>query len=449
MKYPGQESSILEFKRELPQNDQIIKMIIGFSNRSGGKLIIGVADDGTITGIPEHEASAAIEYLNKAIYEAAAPTLLPDIYIQTVENKTLLILEVFPGPNKPYYRKSEGLEKGTYIRLGCSTLRATPDLIEELKWQARGKSFDVMPVYQTSENELDQQKIKLFLENRKGKKKTQIDKEMLLSYYLIVQEHAHIYASTAGILLFGKEPQHFFSEAMIICSHFKGTEGREAIASIDCTGTLFEQFEAAYEFILGRLSKAFVIDGPQRKESLEIPPEAIREALLNLIVHRNYHLKSPAKIAIYRDRIEFFSPGAFPNPAIAHNLQSGFSYIRNIAICKAFREAQYTEKIGSGLITIFKSYEEKGLKTPLIIEGEGFVKYILPRVKATAAATDELQTLLTLFDTAEEITISDVIRRLKLSRPTAGRKLNSLLEKKQIHKIGKGRGARYILAKKN
>lgn len=448
MKYPGQESSTLEFKRELPQNDQIIKTIIGFSNQNGGKLIIGVGDDGTIIGIPENEASAAIEYLNKSIYEAAAPSLLPNIYIQTVENKILLILEISAGPNKPYYRKSEGLEKGTYIRLGCSTLRATSDLIEELKWQARGKSFDLMPVYQTSEKDLDPQKIKQFLERRKGKKKAQIDKEMLLSYYLIAQEHAHTFASTAGVLLFGRQPQHFFSEAMIICSHFKGTEGREAIASIDCVGTLFEQFETAYEFILSRLSKSFVIQGPLRKESFEIPPEAIRESLLNLIVHRNYHLKSPAKIAIYRDRIEFFSPGSFPNPSVAHNLQSGFSYIRNIAICKVFREAQYIEKIGSGLITILKSYEECGLKAPLILEGEGFVKYILPRIKAPAVTADELQSILDLFETVEEITISDVIRCLKLSRPTAGRKLKTLLEKKQIRKIGKGRAIRYVLAKK-
>jgi ATP-dependent DNA helicase RecG len=264
---------------------------------------------------------------------------------------------------------------------------------------------------------------------------------------LIAQEHAHIYASTAGILLFGKEPQHFFTEAMIICSHFKGIEGRDALASIDCTGTLFDQFERAFDFIISRLSKSFVIEGPRRQETLEIPPKAIREALLNLIVHRNYHQKSPSKIAIYQNRIEFFSPGTFFGPLNAQNLKLGLSFIRNAAICKAFREAEYIEKMGSGFITIFKTYEERNLKPPSIIEGEGFVKCILPREpleKDTHATIDELQPILALFDLTNEITISDVMNNLGLSRTTAGRRLDALFQLRKIKKRGKGRGTVYL-----
>lgn len=443
MKYPEVESSILELKRDLPKNDQIVKTIIGFSNQSGGKLVVGVADDGTIVGIPDKEAACAIEYLSHSIYMASTPSILPDVYTQTVEGKTLLIIEVSSGSNKPYFRKQEGVEKGTYIRLGRSTVRATIDLIDELKWQAHGKSFDCMPVYRTSEDDLDHKKIEEFLEKRKDRDSKKVTKDTLFSYYLITQEHTHLYATTAGILLFGKRPQHFFSEAMIICSHFKGIEGREAIASIDCTGTLFEQFESAYEFILSRLSKSFVIRGPRREERLEIPAEAIREALLNLIVHRNYHYSSPSKIAIYRDRIEFFSPGIFSNPTIVNNLQSGFSYIRNIAICKVFREANYIEKIGSGFIAIFKSYKEWGLKIPSVIEGEGFVKCILPRVEADVEEVDELRPIMDLFETMSEINISNVMGHLQLTRPTAGRKLNALVKKGLIQKKGKGRGSSY------
>lgn len=444
MKYPEEESSTLELKRDLPKNDQIVKTIIGFANQNGGRLIVGVANNGTIVGISEKEATSAIEYLNHSIYMALTPPILPDVYTQTVEGKTLLIIEVSSGSNKPYFRKQEGLEKGTYIRLGRSTVRATIDLIEELKWQTHGKFFDCMPVYRTNEDDLDRKKIEVFLEKRKDRDSKKITKDTLLSYYLIAQEHTHVYATTAGILLFGKQPQHFFSEAMIICSHFKGIEGREAIASIDCVGTLFEQFETAYEFILSRLSKSFVIQGPRREEKLEIPHEAIREALLNLLVHRNYHYSSPSKIAIYRDRIEFFSPGIFSNPTIVNNLQSGFSYIRNIAICKVFREADYIEKIGSGFITIFKSYKKWGLKPPIVIEGEGFVKCILPRIGARVEEIDELQLVMDLFDTMNSINISDVMSRLQLTRPTAGRKINALVKKGLIQKKGKGRGSIYI-----
>ena len=444
MKYPEMESSTLELKRDLPKNDQIVKTVIGFSNQSGGRLIVGIGNDGTIIGIPEQEAASAIEYLHHSIYTASTPPILPDVYTQTIEGKLLLIIEVSSGSHKPYFRKQEGLEKGTYIRLGRSTVRATVDLIEELKWQAYGKSFDCMPVYQTNEDDLDHKKIETFLEKRKDRDSKKITKDALLSYYLITQEHKHSYTTTAGILLFGKRPQHFFSEAMIICSHFKGVEGREAIASIDCIGTLFEQFETAYEFILSRLSKSFTIKGPRREEKYEIPPEAIRETLLNLIVHRNYHYSSPGKIAVYRDRIEFFSPGIFSNPTIVNNLQSGFSYIRNIAICKVFREADYIEKIGSGFITIFQSYKKWGLKTPSVIEGEGFVKCILPRIEAQVEEGDGLRSIMDLFETMREINISSVMNHLQLTRPTAGRKLNALVKKGLIQKKGKGRGSIYI-----
>lgn len=447
MKFPESESSILEFKQEMPKNDQIIKTVIGFCNQNGGKLVIGVTDHGNIIGISPEEAASAIESFGKAIYDASTPPILPLVYTQTINDKTLLVIEVSSGTNKPYYRKSEGLEKGTYVRLGRMTLRASADLIEELKWQARGKCYDMMPVYESSEKDLNQEKIQEFIRVRKTEKAAKISHELLRAYYLITQEHAHVYATTVGILLFGQQPQHFFTEAMIICTHFKGIEGREALASIDCNGTLFDQFERAFDFITSRLSKSFTIEGPRRRERLEIPPEAIREALLNMIVHRNYHQKSPSKIAIYQNRIEFFSPGTFYGPLNPQNLKLGLSFIRNPAICKVFREAQYIEKMGSGIITIFKTFEERGLKEPSIVEGEGFVKCILPRELLDLQTKQEgVDPILALFDLVAEIKISDVIKNLGLSRTTAGRKLEQLVKLGKIKKKGKGRGTLYFRA---
>ena len=166
---------------------------------------------------------------------------------------------------------------------------------------------------------------------------------------------------------------------MIICSHFSGISGRAAIASVDCTGTLFEQFETAYNFILSRLSRSFIIRAPKREEQFEIPPEAIREVLLNAIIHRNYHINGPTKISIYNNRIEFFNPGVFLGPLDTHSLKLGLTYIRNNVICKVFREAGYIEKLGSGFITLFNSYEQMGLYPPEVIQGENFIKCILPR----------------------------------------------------------------------
>lgn len=446
MKYSGKESSNLELKQTLPENSQIIKTVIGFCNRNGGKLVVGVKEDGTINGVPEEQVQKVMEYLNKSIYEASSPPILPAVYSQRVGNKTILIIEVSSGMNKPYYRTSEGLDRGTYIRLGRSTVKANADMIEELRWQSRGHSFDSLPVYHANESDLDQDKLKDFFSHKKKIKITTFSSKLLSSYELIVQEHASSYPTSGGVLLFGKDPQKYFSEAMILCSHFEGISGRKAMSSIDCTGTLFEQFDQAYHFILGRLSRSFSIDGPKRKEELEIPETALREVLLNAIVHRNYHINAPTKIAIYDNRIEVFSPGVFPGPLDPNNLKMGITYIRNRVICKIFREAGYIEKLGSGFITLFETYEKRNLFPPEVIEGENFIKCILPRptfAKRSEKSDHETQNILALFEMTEEIAISDVMAALNLSRPTAGRRLAKLTKLGILRKVGTGKGARY------
>jgi len=446
MKYHGNESSTLEFKQAIPENSQIVKTIIGFCNRSGGKLLIGVKQDGTVIGIPEDEIQRVMEYMNKSIFEASSPPIIPAVYSQLIGDKTILIIEVSSGMNKPYFRKSEGLDQGTYVRLGRSTVRATADMIEELKWQSRGRSFDMMPVYHGKEEDLDQKQVLAFLNHKNPSRVRSITPEILASYNLEAEEHASTYPTVGGILLFGKNPQKYFSEAMILCSHFDGVSGRKAISSIDCTGILFQQFEMAYNFVTGRLGRSFTIRGPKREEQLEVPETALREVILNAIVHRNYHIQAPTKIAIYDNRVEIFSPGVFPGPLDSHNLKLGLTYIRNRVICKTFREAGYIEKLGSGFISLFESYEERELHPPEVIEGENFIKCILPRPSFSSKpwqTESETDKILALFEVTDEIAISDVMKALNLSRPTAGRRLAELTEQGILEQVGKSKATRY------
>lgn len=447
MKYLGFESSTLELKRSLPENDQVIKTVIGFCNRYGGKLVIGVDSERNIVGISENEAERVMEYLDKSIFESCAPPIIPTVYTQRIGDKFLLIIEVGSGMNKPYFRKSEGVDKGTYIRLGRSTVRATVEMIDDLKWQSKGRSYDMMPVYQSSEKDLDKNKILDFLNSRKSPKIKTMNRQILSSYDLIIDEHSAVYSTVGGELLFGKKPQKFFSESTILCTHFSGISGREALGSVECTGTLFEQFYTAHHFIVSRLSKSFSIKGIKRQEVLEIPESAIRETLLNAVIHRNYHIQAPIKIAIYDNRLEIFSPGVFPGPLDTHNLKLGLTFIRNKVICKVFREAGLIEKLGSGFITLFEAYEKSGLHKPEVVEGEGFIKCILPRVsfgEGPLVDDQEIKTILELFEVSEEIAISDVMNKLNLSRPTAGRRLNELIKKELIVQKGIGKGTRYM-----
>ncbi len=456
MKYPAVESSTLEFKQEIPKNEQIIKTIIGFCNQNGGKLIIGVQDDGTIVGVDEDKIHQLQEYLEHAILEASFPPILSHIYTQRITDKTLLIVEVSAGMNKPYYLKKDGKDKGVYIRLGRSTLRANDNIIEELKLDSRGIPFDSTPMYQAKEDDLDLEKIRKFIASRKsaetGKSSEPSLNEAMLSYRIIAKEHERYYPTVCGILLFGKNPQHFFPEARIMCNHFFGNEmSKEVVTSKECLGTLDEQLHTAYNFVLNSLYKSWKIIGVLREEQWEIPVQAVRELVMNAIIHRNYHIPGPNKIAIFDNRIEIFSQGSFPGP-MGQNLKAGFTYIRNVGICKILREMGLIESFGIGFITTFSEYEKAGLRAPDIIEGENFIKCILPRRTAdnvlvapgTDAIPNDLRSIIDLFLTTTEITVSDVIQMFHLSRPTATRKLSKLIELGLIQKIGRGRGVRYI-----
>jgi ATP-dependent DNA helicase RecG len=447
MRFPGSESSILELKRDIPPNNQIVKTAIAFCNTNGGKIVIGVEDDGRIVGLSDTAIEDAIERLETAIFDSCTPHIIPKLYAQRLGDKSVLIIEMSEGMNKPYYLHTDGVDKGTYIRLGRHTIHAIPDIIQELQWQSKGIDFEKTPVFSAPLAELDNKSIEDFIKNRKNAGVAILDDQTLKSYGLISYDQSKKYPSVAGVLLFGREPQSYFSEAMIICSQFKGNSGRETIATVDCEGTLFNQFKQAFEFITSRLSKSFTISGLEREEKLEIPEVAIREALLNIIVHRNYHLKSPSKIAIYENRVEFFSPGRFPGPFLIENVLSGITYLRNPAICKVLREANYIEKLGSGIIAIFSKYEEYGLETPQLIDGGDYVKCILPRDKKKPddkCINDDTQ-ILELFNLYKEISVKDVERKLLISRSTALRRLNDMIKEEVIERVGHKRSIRYRL----
>ena len=447
-RYPEVESSTLELKGTFPKNDQIIKTIIAFCNHHGGKLVVGVEDDRTIVGIGQKELDDALQWVEKAIYEASFPPIIPRVSLQRIGDKELVIIEVSSGMSKPYYRRSEGIEKGTYIRVGRNTVRATPETIEELRWQTAGIHFESLPVHRATVNDIDKKLFTSFLEKRKNDGDTQFSIECLKSYSLMTTEHAHHYPTIAGILLFGKSPQKYLSEAMCICTHFQGTTGREVIATVDCEGDLFRQFNTTYDFILTRLTTAFTIEDAKRTEKLEIPKKAVREVLLNAFIHRNYHIQAPIKVAVWADRIEIFSPGAFPGPIDVNNLRTGRSYIRNPSICKAFREAGYIEKLGSGFIVLLDSYRAYHLPAPQVVDGGDYVKCVLSRPTAYQKyhEADDLQSrILALFQAHPELPTKELIKALGVPRTTLHRALTTLLEAGILERSGHTQAVVYRL----
>jgi ATP-dependent DNA helicase RecG len=445
MHFPGTESATLEFKEALPNTSKLLQEAIAFANHFGGRIVIGVRNDGTIKGIDEDEAESLLEFINKTFYREITPPLMPTVSTRRFGDRVILIIEVHEGTTKPYHLTRAGVKEGTYVRVGRSSVRATADTIQMLQWAARGKFPDEYPVYRASWEDIDEKKFKLFLKNRKTQGNALDLRKIALSYRIITEEQGREFATTAGILLFGKEPQALLPECHIICSQFKGTSGRDALRSIDCTGSLFEQFEQAFSFTTSCLSKSFKIQSVVRSEEYEIPLIALREIFLNAIVHRDYSVKAPTKIAIFDDRVEVFSPGNFPGPLTSDLLEAGITYVRNAFICKAFRDAGYIEKLGTGFSTVFRLFRDAHLVAPAVSEGSGYVKCILPRKKSSPEKAPVLphERALQFIKSRGAVSIRDLSQELQVSRASAGRILRDLVDQNKIGTQGRGPSTRY------
>ena len=346
---------------------------------------------------------------------------------------------------KPYFYSSLGKQEGTFIRIGSAIMKATAKMIQELEWHSMGKYPDELPIYPATADEIDISAFEHFLQMRKATFIESDLKALLYHYNTLTKEHTKTYPTMGGLLLFGKEPQKFLPESFIICTHFLGISGRVVVATRDCTGSLLQQYKDSISFVLSRLNKQFTIEGTNaRQETLEIPEESVREIVINALVHRNYLIPGPTKIAIYDDRIEIFSPGNFPGPIQVDRLSMGTTYIRNTVITRVFREMKLMEKLGSGFLTVFTTYEERKLPPPTIYEGTGFVKCILPRPMRGYTSNKETPSLLQLFYIKPEITTQDVMSFLSTSRATAQRLLKEFTEEGLIKKLGKGPSSRYV-----
>lgn len=449
MKLNIKESSIVEFKSQFPEKGQLAKTCIAFCNHYGGRLFIGVKDNGEVLGLPEEEIEEKMEFLGQFIYQTCSPPIVPQLYSMNHEGLIILVIEVSPGINKPYFLTKEGVGNGTYIRVGRSNLKASAESIQELQWKSQGVSFDALPCYQTEKSQLEKSNINQGLGIRSEKR--EVDQSNLLkSLNILVNEHGREYVSNGGVLLFHPSPQDYFSEAFIICTRFKGMSGREALHTQDMEGTIYRQIEGAIQFVTENIGHSYRIDSIARKEQLRLPLEAIREAIINAIIHRNYNHNAPLKVAIYQNRVEVFSPGGFPGPILPEQYEDGLSYIRNPIIAKVLRRSGYVEKLGSGLSTIFKSCRTMGLVEPEVIDGGNYVKVVLymDQVKETASESDldtDLKTLLQFVQKHEKVNVGDLIKVNSCSRATIVRRLNALLSLNKIEKNGKGRGVTYRL----
>jgi ATP-dependent DNA helicase RecG len=354
------ESKVLEFKRDLSSLDPILKTIIAFANTAGGTLIIGRSSDGKSTGIKE--VFRAEEALANSITDNIRPSILPDIEIATVEGKDLLVVKV-PHWKAPFYLKREGVSNGVYVRLGSTSRRASPEILAELQRTILTPSFDQQGLSELTKDSLNKTNITRAFSSV-GRK---IHEEKLRSLGVLVPSAHQFVPSIGGLILFGKkkERQQFIPDAKVSCARFLGDSKTNILDRLDIEGTILDAVDEVPKFISRNTRLSSEIREIRRKDIPEYPPLAIREALINALVHADYSQEgSHIQIAIYNDRLEIQNPGMLPFGFTLEDLKAGVSKVRNRVLARVFHELKLMEQWGSGYKRMVEACEKGGYPEP-------------------------------------------------------------------------------------
>ena len=449
------ESKNVEFKVSLPgKSEQYTKTVVAFANCQGGKIIIGVDNDTReVIGVDRDDVFQLMDKIANAVDDSCEPQIVPDIEPKTVDGKTVIVITVSPEPNRPYYLRSRGKDKGTYIRLGGTTRPAGPEKIHELEMEGARISWDELtcvgfPVTDKTVKKLCRDIMK-YRQEAELPKKT-VTKTQLLNWKVLKEAEGTVLASNAFALL--TSDHFFFSKTQ--CAVFKGTERTVFLDKREYTGPLYEQIEEAVAFVLRNIRLGATIRGLLRHEEYELPVEAIREMIINAHCHRNMLDESCVQVAVYDDRLEVTSPGGLYNGLTYDEMLNGRSVLRNRVIANVFNQMGLIEAWGTGIKRIREEAAKYRLRDPEFLEFDDMFRINLYRytddandanrdandANHDANDTDQFMMILAILEQEPQINQFELASRIGVSRATIQRVLKKMVNNHLISRIGSTRG---------
>ena len=440
------ESETIELKEIVV--DDIKKEIIAFANCDGGKLYIGVRDDGTVIGL-DNADSISLQISNM-VRDSIKPDITMFLHYETIiENgKHIVAVDIQRGTDRPYYLAKKGMRpEGVYVRQGYSSVPATDAAIRRMIKETDGDRFEAM---RCLNQELTFEAVKKEFELRKIDFGTQQMRTLKLI------DHDGLYSNLA--LLLSDQCVHTIKAAV-----FQGTDQTIFKDRREFTGSLMQQMNEVYDFIDFRNQTRATIEKLYRIDVRDYPEIAVRESLLNLLVHRDYSFSASAFISIYEDRIEFVSIGGLMPGIELEDVMVGISVCRNQDLANVFYRLHLIEAYGTGMSKIMNAYKNMQLKPVIEITKNAF-KIILPNrnveyeAKKEAAKTESdtqnvvntgkrhnngEEKILQYVRTHGSITKNDVIDLLEVSASTASRTLRKMVKANLLQQNGKARNTYY------
>ena len=426
------ESINIEYKTNY--HKEIIETIVSFANAKGGKIIIGVNPEKKIVGAQISEESTQ-RWINE-IKSSTSPSVIPDIDILEIEDKKVVVITVREYPVKPVSYKGR-----YYKRVSNSNHLLGMEEVANEYLKTRNSSWDYYIDEGQDLNAISIEKVEKFITLIQSTQEKRFDDTpmQILQKYGIIKEDKITYG---GYLLFAKD---FCILSGIQAGRFKTST--DIIDSISLNSDLFTEIDELMIFLRKHMMVEFIITGnPQREERYDYPIDALREIVLNMIVHRDYHDSSDSVIKIFDDRIEFYNPGALWDDLTIEKLLSNNyeSKSRNKLIALMFKECGLIEKYGSGIDRIKKSFKKYGLKEPLFEEKNRGFKVIAYKEKLSVGANVGANDILEFIKQNQPVKATIIAEHFNVTQRTIERWIKQLKDEEQIEFRGASKSGGYF-----
>lgn len=427
------ENELVELKSEVVSD--ICKEVIAFANTKGGTLYIGVENTGKVVGV--ENADKTILQINNMIRDSIKPdvTMFVGYEPHHIRGKQIVAVTIQKGTDRPYYLGSKGLKPGgVYVRNGTSTNPATDTAIRKMIKETDGDCFEDM-------RSLEQSLTFQAAQAQFSKCNVPFDEMKMQSLGMASPDG--IYSNLA--LLLSDQ-----CSSVIKAATFAGTDKNHFQDRREFGGSLFQQMEEMYAYLDMRNHTAASFNGLYRVDMRDYPEEALREALLNSIVHRDYSYSAATLISVYDDRIEFVSVGGLPAGIALDDIMLGLSVCRNPKLAAVFYRLKLIEAYGTGMPKIMRAYEGSGVTPKIEATGNAF-KITLPNRNAAADPAAEVfkvpmsheEQILAFVSRNGHIVRSEADALLGVSQATSNRILKQMTAKGLLYQVGSGRKTMY------
>lgn len=362
-----------EFKEVITRKEVIIKAIVAFANTEGGQLIIGVNNKSEITGV--ENLDEAMRIIDDLAYNRCEPPITVLQEKVEIDNKTILVVNIPVGSNRPYRTESGHY----YIRSSNRSRQASREELLRLFQSSESIYFDESTVSKANYTDLN---LDYFIEFSNQYLHIAMEEEEVPNYLKnlrLIDKHNK--PTLTGILFFGKKPGYYVQHSKIICAYIKGED--IAIPPFDkkeITGKISELIEDTQRFLRLYLVEEHKIEGFKPELKAEIPEVALRESVINAIAHRDYTISSPIRVIIYSDRLEIRTPGKLPNTVTIESIKIGGAHVlRNPTIYNFLYKMGMVTDLGSGVRRIIKLVKGHNGNDVGLVETDTEFIVIIPR----------------------------------------------------------------------